>query len=327
MMTRCSRSELLSLEEGSHFVGLFLLGASLRVGLYLAALDRASRLGLRSRSLAQAIAATGSDAVWYADHMTDSDLPDSAFERAQMLQSIMISRATGGMPDEATYQILRRHFFDEPVTKQLLPEFVRTSRDLSQFWGHIKPAAGTYQARREIIWEAFQPLLDHLEAANRSPSDLTITDALNFLQAEKVTEAWQKAIARRHTDADGAITSARQLLESVCKTILDDLSIDHPPDADLPKLWALCSQQLNLAPSLHTEVAFKSVLGACQTVVQYLGTIRNRLGDAHGTGRVPARAAPRHAALVVNLAGTMAAFLVETYQARHPNRPSRSPKT
>ena len=188
--------------------------------------------------------ATSRDSVWYAPQMTDSDLPDRPFERAQMLQNLLIARATGGPGDEATYQALRRYFFDDPAIKPLLPEFIRTSRDLSQFWGYIKPAADNYQLRREIIWEAFQPLLDHLEAGHRSPSDLTITDALNFLQADKVTEAWQKAIARRHTDPDGAITTARQLLESVCKTILDDLKIDYPADADLPKLWALSSQRL-----------------------------------------------------------------------------------
>jgi Abortive infection C-terminus len=78
----------------------------------------------------------------------------------------------------------------------------------------------------------------------------------------------------------------------------------------------VCAEHLNLAPNQHTEVAFKSVLGGCQIVVQYLATIRNRLGDAHGTGRAPVRPAHRHAALVINLAGTVAAFLVETYHAR-----------
>jgi hypothetical protein len=37
-------------------------------------------------------------------------------------------------------------------------------------------------------------------------------------------------------------------------------------------------------------------------------------GDAHGQGRNPIRPTPRHAELAVNLAGTMAAFLVSTWK-------------
>jgi len=244
------------------------------------------------------------------------ELPDSPLERAQMLQNMLVSRATGGVPDDTAFQELRRFFFGTPALKPLLPDFVRSSRDLSQFWGHIKGAAATYQARREIIWEAFQPLLDHLEAGDRTPSDIVIGETLDELKADAVLVIWQKALARRSSDPDGAITSARQLLESVCKHILDDMNASYPSDADLPKLWRLCAEQLNLAPDQHSEVAFKSVLGGCQTVVQYLGTIRNRLGDAHGSGRAPVRAAPRHATLAVNLAGTMATFLIETFRAR-----------
>jgi hypothetical protein len=244
------------------------------------------------------------------------DIPEGPLERAQMLQNLLVSRATGTMPDGADYTLLRTFFLNDPILKPLLPDFVRSSRDLSQFWGHIKSAADTYQARRVLIWEAFQPLLDHLEEADRAPSDSIVGDSLHGLKADAVLAIWQKALARRTTDPDGAITSARQLLESVCKHILDDMSVSYPNDADLPKLWRLNAEALNLAPDQHNEIAFKSVLGGCQTVVQNLGTIRNRLGDAHGSGRVPVRAAPRHATLVVNLAGTMATFLVDTYLAR-----------
>jgi len=49
--------------------------------------------------------------------------------------------------------------------------------------------------------------------------------------------------------------------------------------------------------------------------VNLLATLRNGLGDAHAPNR-PVRPLPRHATLAVNLAGTMASFLVETWQAR-----------
>ena len=61
---------------------------------------------------------------------------------------------------------------------------------------------------------------------------------------------------------------------------------------------------------------FKAIRAGCHTVVQNLGTLCNRISDAHGQGRNPVRPVPRHAALAVNLAGSMATFLVETWQSR-----------
>jgi hypothetical protein len=49
----------------------------------------------------------------------------------------------------------------------------------------------------------------------------------------------------------------------------------------------------------------------------FLGHWRNKSGDAHAGGRTRVPFKPRHAALTVNLAGSMALFLIETWQARN----------
>jgi Abortive infection C-terminus len=43
--------------------------------------------------------------------------------------------------------------------------------------------------------------------------------------------------------------------------------------------------------------------------------LRNRLGDAHGQGKRPVKPAPRHAELAVNMAGSLASFLLATFEA------------
>jgi hypothetical protein len=50
--------------------------------------------------------------------------------------------------------------------------------------------------------------------------------------------------------------------------------------------------------------------------VNELGSLRNRISDAHGHGRRPVKPAPRHAELAVNLAGAVSAFLVATWSER-----------
>ena len=107
----------------------------------------------------------------------------------------------------------------------------------------------------------------------------------------------------------------RTLLETVCKHVLDDAGSPYPKDADLLKLWALAAEELHLAPHQHQETVFKTILGNYQAVVNNLGAIRNRVGDAHH-GRRPVKPKPRHAELAVNLAGTIAAFLVSTWRER-----------
>jgi hypothetical protein len=88
-------------------------------------------------------------------------------------------------------------------------------------------------------------------------------------------------------------------------------------DADLPKLYRLTADVLQLGPTQQSEDIFKRIFGGCQTVVEGLGALRNKLSDAHGKGKVPAKPESRHAELAVNLAGAMATFLVETWEAQN----------
>lgn len=149
-----------------------------------------------------------------------------------------------------------------------------------------------------------------------TPSDATASAILSRFDAEHVRDAWQKALDRRSADPEGAITVARTLLETVCKFILDEEQVTYSDTIDLPGLYQLTANKLRLAPSQHTEHIFKRVLGSCQSVVEGLGTLRNKLSDSHGKSKQAVKPAARHAELAVNLAGTMATFLVATWEAR-----------
>jgi len=81
-------------------------------------------------------------------------------------------------------------------------------------------------------------------------------------------------------------------------------------------LYKKLAKILKLAPDDYTEQIFKQILGGCASIVSAIGSVRNKLSDAHGQGPLRARPLPRHAELVVNLAGNMATFLIETWDAR-----------
>ena len=161
--------------------------------------------------------------------------------------------------------------------------------------------------------EAMTPLIDYLECSNRTPADPIVSEVLQSFDADGVHRVWTKALERRHTDPEGAITSARTLLETVCKRVLDETRTDYDDKDDLPALYRAVATKLNIAPSKYTEETFKRILGGATSVVEGLGSLRNKIGDAHGQEKKAVRPSARHAQLAVNMAGTMATFIVETW--------------
>lgn len=102
----------------------------------------------------------------------------SDLERAQSLQNVLIARATGTQDGGAPYAYLRAYFIDVASYNDLLPSFVRTNRELSQFWQFIKEKFGSYAESRTFIWSEFTPLMDFLEGKDRRPLDVPTSKTL-----------------------------------------------------------------------------------------------------------------------------------------------------
>lgn len=232
-------------------------------------------------------------------------------ERAEYLVNLLVSAATGKDRDERGFKMLRTHFLADATLQALTPDWLRTNRTLDQFWPFIQRRFARYAERREFIRAGFGPLLDFLEKG-ATPAAAAIDAVLLDFSEGGVHDTWRRATDRIASDPEGAITLARSLLESVLKHILDERKVAYNDKADLPEFYRLVAKELNLAPDQHTEDNFKRILGGITSVVNELGSLRNRLGDAHGKGKGGVRPAPRHAELAVNLAGSIALFLVET---------------
>jgi len=248
-----------------------------------------------------------------------AELPQEPLGRAMALRNGLVSLCEGrGNMEDAVYCLLRREFMNDPAVSSLVPRFVRAAQDTGAMWAYLKDYSGQWEPRRQFVRNEFAPLIDRLERG-ATFAETVISDGIATFDAEAITGAWNKALARREDDPEGAITAARTLLESVCKHVLQDAE-GHPtygPNDDLPKLCRQVTELLNIAPSQHSEEAFKRILGGATSVVEGLGTLRNKLGDSHAPeGRKKVRVAPRHATLVVTMAGSMALFLIDTANAK-----------
>lgn len=241
-------------------------------------------------------------------------------EIAEMLQNLLVSHATGGSEDDDEYKRLRQKIVSQKTIERQVPNFLKTCSSLAQFWQFIKHKFPTYAERREFLWGQFRPILEVLERGGETPSDNVVSTAIKKFDSAHVQSAWAKALERRSTDPEGAITMARTLLESICKHILDEAGGAYEESPDLNKLYRQTAEHLNIAPSQHTEQIFKQILGGCTAVVEGLGALRNRLSDSHGKGKVAAKPAPRHAELAVNLSGALSMYLLETWEARNETK-------
>lgn len=231
------------------------------------------------------------------------------FQLVEYFQDGVVARATGDGFEDALYKKIRLKLLKDPLIKDMLPEWIKTKRTIDQFWTFIKGRYGTYQERREFLWDEFSEVLDYLENKTTSPIDTAFIFDEAYINSE-----WGKALDRKITEPEGAITMAKTLLESTLKHILDAENLTYTDRDDLPKLYRKVTKKLNLAPEQHQEQIFKQILRGATSMVYGLGTVRNKLGDAHGKGKRQVRPSERHSELVVNIAGSMANFLFKTYE-------------
>lgn len=237
-------------------------------------------------------------------------------ENVEALQNFLIAHATADSSEPQEYQSLRQEIVGHPLLKDIAPRFLRTCRTSAQFWRFIKYKFLSHAERRQYLWDEFRPLFERIEGSTATPADGSVSVALEKFDTATVHQLWLKALERRETEPEGAITPARTLLGTFCKHILDEHGQLYDAESDLPALYKMAAKTLNLAPSRHSEPTFKQILGGCTSVVEGLGGMRNRLSDAHGHGKKAVRPAARHAELAVNLAGAMATFLAATQEAQ-----------
>lgn len=233
--------------------------------------------------------------------------------KVETLQNMLTSIATGGSEDADEYKKLRAELISNVELSKLLPKFLQTNRTTEQFWQFIKFQYSTYAERRNFIWSEFTDVLNYLESKQKGVLDESTSKTIEKFNQDYINAQWLKALERKADDPEGAITSARTLIETTCKYILDQFDVNYKDDIELPKLYKLTAEKLNLAPDQHTEQIFKQILGGCQSVIEGLGSLRNKLSDSHGKRVSQAKPTARHAELAVNLAGTMTTFLLETY--------------
>lgn len=247
--------------------------------------------------------------------MTPISRMESLRRSLKAFEDCTISFATGGAGFEE-WEHVREDLLSQPEFLPILPKWIASNRSGSQFWQFMKAQSSTYAGRREFIWTELAPLHDLVENSLTQPTALSLEPYMARGTASAIGEAWARIQARREADPEGAITLARSLLESTCKDLLVKLDLPFSEKDDLPKLYQKVATAMKLGPQAHKEEVFKQILGGCMSVANGLAALRNAFGDAHGKAPGAPKPSPRHADLAINLAGSLATFLMATYEER-----------
>lgn len=155
-----------------------------------------------------------------------------------------------------------------------------------------------------------------------------LTDHRSSTRARSVAEAldasWmQKEIERLEnaveTDPALAIGTAKELLETCCKSILLRRNVTIGKNDDLPKLTKALTKELKLVPEGISNEAkgaetIRLLLRNLSTTTKYLSELRNLYGSGHGRDGSYRGLEPRHARLAVGAAVAFIDFVTATYQ-------------
>lgn len=152
-----------------------------------------------------------------------------------------------------------------------------------------------------------------------APGVSTARDVLSGADIVYVSQQITRMEAAVSNDPGLAIGTAKELLETCCKTILHQRGQVLSGNEDLPQLVKRTVKELKLAPNDIPDKAkavetIRVLLSNLATITNGISELRNRYGTGHGREASSKGLRPRHAKLAVGAASTLAVFLVETHR-------------
>ncbi|AEG60354.1 abortive infection family protein [Desulforamulus ruminis] len=118
-----------------------------------------------------------------------------------------------------------------------------------------------------------------------------------------------------------AIGKAKELVESCCKTILDEKGVEWDKNWDVSQLTGETIKLLKLMPkdipdTTPVATEMKAILGNLRTIATNLAALRNPYGSGHGKSASYKGLEERHAKLAVGSSITLVSFLWDTHERK-----------
>jgi hypothetical protein len=160
-----------------------------------------------------------------------------------------------------------------------------------------------------------------LVSVSRTTQLHDIHDAISSLAAPELGRQLERLRDAVDDDPALAIGTAKEMLETTCKTILEESGCTVLPEWDVPELLKATRKQLKLLPEDVPDAArgaetIRKLLGSLGQIGHGLAELRNLYGSGHGRSGRAKGLSSRHARLAVGAVATLVQFLFETHRER-----------
>lgn len=183
------------------------------------------------------------------------------------------------------------------------------------WWG----SSSRYDEKYAKRYLQCKEIIDRLNGVS-AVVESTAEDLIEKFSSEYMTQQIKLMVSMQKTNPTDAIGKAKELIESCCKTILDEMGITWDKNDDVPQLTNKVLDALNLLPSSVQPTdrgadAIKAILGNLRSIPSKLAELRNPFGSGHGKSASFIGLEERHAKLAVGCSITFVNFVWSTYES------------
>lgn len=176
-----------------------------------------------------------------------------------------------------------------------------------------------YDEKYAKRYEKCRTIMKGLDAVS-AVMESTAEDLIGKFSSEYMKQQIKLMISVQKTNPTEAIGKAKELIESCCKTILDEMDIPWNKNDDVSQLSGKVLKELDLLPesvqsSDPAAGSIKAVLGNLRAIPTKLAELRNPYGSGHGKSAYYVGLEERHAKLAVGCCMTFVDFVWSTYES------------
>jgi Abortive infection C-terminus len=259
----------------------------------------------------------------------------TAYAVLRTIEAVFIAEDFEPLPNYNSFDGARRGLvaaylaaidFSDPAQ---LGRLIRVFADAINTWGR-EPNGELVPVAKDLIRSLQRdgvPIDDEGELSTSLVAlNVALSDFDRLGEPRVVQQHLERISVNVDRDPPAAVGSCKELVESVCKFILQDYGVEFSRRDDLLDLYKKTAKELRLnreavPGSAKGSESAQRVLQNLATAVQSLAELRNELGLGHGR-TAPSPAFARHARLAFNSARAVVEFLLETW---HQRRRSESP--
>ena len=224
----------------------------------------------------------------------------------------------GSGPDEVLLEFLAQ--LVHPVVRPDPTEARRIVEDINAL---LRPDGWQLTQAADISGKpVFKPALVHHGADTALRAAHVVAATVDTAYISRQVTRMEQAV---DTDPELAIGTAKEFLETVCKTILDSTGAGYDKNDQILALVKKTTAALQLSrddvdPTVTAADTIRRILSSLAQIAQGTAELRNSYGTGHGRpGQSTGSLGPRHARLVVGATATLASFLYDTFLERGPS--------